>query len=190
MIAPNLGRNTWEEGVGGESRTHNPSHPIPQSPLAMLARTPACQPAFPVSKNTKDRERGHHLAGLVCQSVCLCLLCHSVSLCLTGCFLFPLPFPAFAYYTCVSSRLLHFVTHSNVPERRLLSAHSLTHRAASRLFITRLSPSPDPLNKHNYRQGWHGLCLHSTALARRRREQQDQTRTATGTRPNTAQDER
>lgn len=66
---PNLGRNPWE---GEQSRTHNPSHPIPpaasqrrpctQPPTSQFAVGTAYQPVcflFPRIR-TCEYERGHH----------------------------------------------------------------------------------------------------------------------------------
>lgn len=146
---PNLGRNTWE---GGESRTHNPSHQSRQPAHAHPCHTlpnqpirgfrPAYQPVFPVSKNTNERERTRSsLVGLVCPSVSL--FCPS----LWPIVFFSSPFaiPYLACSTCIqhlhSSRLLHFASCS-IPSARLPSAHTLTHRIASRLSLRPLFARP------------------------------------------------
>lgn len=160
----------------------NPSHPIPPKPATHHPPSPTshlgswghshASPCFlfpRIRKAEGPRTRSSLCpADLVCPPVrvsdhlhcpfCLLSVWHIV-------FLFSpffLPFPAFAYYT----RLLHsFIArpHKTLrgrPTRPGPQSNRLTHRAASRLPITRLTRlrPTHSLSILKYRQGWHGQC--------------------------------
>lgn len=97
---PNLGRNTWAPGEGKESRTHNPSHPIPPSDRPASPRF-----LFPRIRTSERNQRGHHSAGLVlafCQSV---FASHSA----WSIVFFPFFFWAFSYLACIQTQ---YIIHS------------------------------------------------------------------------------
>lgn len=146
---PNLGRNTWE---GEESRTHNPSHPIPpaRQPVhaphpSQPANSPSDQPASPRFLFPRIRaSEGPTRSSL--RRPCLSLRRSVLPVILERLFSFPLfaisYLACIQYLHCIRVDCFTFACAQFCQARRLLSAHTLTHRIASRLPIRPLFARP------------------------------------------------
>lgn len=163
VIAPTL------EGIPGQREVQNPqsqpSHPSRSQPSSQPTHTPfPTQPlrsrsSLPARVSCFQEYERARTNEVITRRPCLSVRQSVLPITLVVCFLSLFPATScLALHTAsafCSSQLLHFALAQSC-EARLLSAHTLTHRTASRLPIRPLSP--DPLNKHKYRQGWHGLC--------------------------------